>query len=502
MADSGSKSQTASSALFDIVIGLEVHVQLLTDTKLFCRCSARFGAEPNTQTCPVCIGMPGSLPVMNRKAFELAMQTALALDCEIPSFTKWDRKNYFYPDLPKGYQISQYDLPMSQNGGLHIEDAKGAFEPKRIGIIRAHLEEDAGKSMHDEQDGRADSRIDLNRTGTPLLEIVSEPDMRSPAEARAYLNELKLLLGYLGVSDCNMEQGSLRVDANVNLHIPDGEGHVATPIVEVKNLNSFRAVERALAYEAQRQHNEWLETKQTIDDAPKRTFGWDDQRQVTVVQREKEESADYRYFPDPDLAPVVVSGTDRDAARAALGELPANLRQRLQRDYQLSLDEADVLVNQGAEFAAYYEELSQSSGDAKRASNWMQQTVMRTLNERVMSIREFPISARQLADLLKTIDVGTLNTTRAKDVFQEMVSNEVDVETAMTRLGIAEVDSSELQQLCRDLLDANPKIVADVKGGKQQAVGALIGQAKKMNPNANPAKIRTTCLELIAQTDP
>src|SRR5215213_3051853 len=234
---------------FTTIIGLEVHVQLATASKLFCGCSTKFGAEPNTQTCPVCTGMPGTLPVMNRSAFQLALKTAVALNCEIPSFTKWDRKQYYYPDLPKGYQISQYDLPMSEHGWLEISDPKGAFEPKRIGIIRAHLEEDAGKSLHDEAAGKSDTRIDLNRTGTPLLEIVSAPDIRSTKETRAYLAELKLLLTYLGVSDCNMQEGSLRVDANINLHIQTPEGKVATPIVEIKNLNSFRFIERALAYE-------------------------------------------------------------------------------------------------------------------------------------------------------------------------------------------------------------------------------------------------------------
>ena len=263
---------------------------------MFCRCSTSFGAAPNTQTCPVCIGMPGSLPVMNRKAFQLALRTAVALNCEIPEFTKWDRKNYYYPDLPKGYQISQFDLPMSQHGHLEISDPKGEFAPKGVRILRAHLEEDAGKSMHDEAAGKADSRIDLNRTGTPLLEIVSEPDMRSPQEAKVFLTELKLLLTYLGVSDCNMQEGSLRVDANVNLHVTTPDGQIATPIVEVKNMNSFRAVERALAYEAQRQCEVWQRTHEKMGDIPKQTRGWDDQAQITRGQRHKEESSDYRYF--------------------------------------------------------------------------------------------------------------------------------------------------------------------------------------------------------------
>jgi aspartyl-tRNA(Asn)/glutamyl-tRNA(Gln) amidotransferase subunit B len=338
---------------YTIIIGLEVHVQLLTESKMFCACSTKFGAPPNTQTCPVCIGMPGSLPVMNRKAFELSLRTAVALNCEIPHFTKWDRKNYYYPDLPKGYQISQYDLPLSRNGWLEIETKERGDSPasrphpnplpkgegttsssarphpdplptnlrsvpgegtacasasaKRVGIIRAHLEEDAGKSMHDEVAGKADSRIDLNRAGTPLLEIVSEPDLRSPAEAKAYLTELKLLLNYLGVSDCNMQEGSLRVDANINLHIDTPTGRIATPIVEVKNMNSFRAVERALSYEAQRQWQEWQETGHKLGDVPKSTRGWDEVSQTTHEQRSKEESSDYRYFPDPDLVPVTTT---------------------------------------------------------------------------------------------------------------------------------------------------------------------------------------------------
>ncbi len=317
---------------YTIIIGLEVHVQLLTASKMFCGCSTRFGAPPNTQTCPVCIGMPGTLPVMNRRAVELSVKAALALNCQIARFTKWDRKNYYYPDLPKGYQISQYDLPLSHDGWLEISDPKGQFPPKRIGIIRAHLEEDAGKSMHDEVAGKADSRIDLNRAGTPLLEIVSQPDMRSPAEAKAYLTELKLLLNYLGVSDCNMQEGSLRVDANINLHLDTPAGRAATPIVEVKNMNSFRAVERAMAYEAQRQYEIWRETGKRLGEAPKSTRGWDETTQTTYLQREKEESSDYRYFPEPDLVPVTTTDAEVERVRASLGELPAALRQPAGRD--------------------------------------------------------------------------------------------------------------------------------------------------------------------------
>ena len=483
---------------YTTIIGLEVHVQLQTKTKLFCRCTTKFGAPPNTQTCPVCIGLPGSLPVMNREALALGLKTAVALDCEIPAFTKWDRKNYYYPDLPKGYQISQYDLPMSQKGHLDIKSPKGEFEPKRVGIIRAHLEEDAGKSMHDEAAGKADSRIDLNRTGTPLLEIVSAPDMRSAKEAKAYLTELKLLLTYLGVSDCNMQEGSLRVDANVNLHIETPAGKIATPIVEIKNMNSFRAVERALLYEAQRQYEVWKETGQTLGQVPKQTRGWDDPAGVTRGQRHKEESSDYRYFPEPDLAPVLVKPEEVAAVRAKLGELPAALRTRLEKTYGIDPYDSDVLVNQGQALVAYYVSVADLSADGKRASNWVTQEVLRVQNERGLSIEQFPISAPALAELIKAIVAGEIDTTRAKDVFNQMLDTGRDARTIMESLGIAKVDKSELVTLLRELLAANPRIVADVKGGKQQAVGSLIGQAKKKNPNVDPNELRATALELIA----
>jgi aspartyl-tRNA(Asn)/glutamyl-tRNA(Gln) amidotransferase subunit B len=488
-----------SDVPYDIVIGLEVHVQLLTRTKMFCRCSTEFGAPPNTQTCPVCIGMPGSLPVMNRQAFQLALKTAVALDCEIPQFTKWDRKNYYYPDLPKGYQISQYDLPMSQNGYLAISDPKGEFEPKRIGIIRAHLEEDAGKSMHDEAAGKADSRIDLNRTGTPLLEIVSQPDIRSPKEAKAFLTELKLLLTYLGVSDCNMQEGSLRVDGNINLHIDTPDGKIATPIVEVKNMNSFRAVERAMAYEAQRQFEVWKETGQRLGDVPKQTRGWDDQAQVTRGQRHKEESSDYRYFPDPDLAPVIVNPEEVQQVRASLGELPAALRRRLESTYGIDPYDSDVIVNQGRGLVDYFVALADSCGSGKMAGNWVQQDVMRTLNERSLTIDTFPITSASLAELLKAVQDGQIDTSRAKDVFNQMVETGKSAAETMQALGIEKMDEAALVEICRELLASNPRTVQDVKGGKTQAIGALIGQAKKKNPNANPNRVREICLQLIEQ---
>ncbi len=508
------------TATYTTVIGLEVHVQLATESKLFCGCSTQFGAEPNTQTCPICIGMPGTLPVMNPKAYELSLKTAVALCCEIPKFTKWDRKQYYYPDLPKGYQISQYDLPMSDHGYLEISDDKGQFEPKRVRITRAHLEEDAGKSIHDEGagtavSGRADSEIDLNRTGTPLLEIVSEPDMRSSAEAKTFLQELKLLLTYLGVSDCNMQEGSLRVDANVNLHVDTPEGKIATPIVEIKNMNSFRAVERALDYEAERQYGVWQETGQKLGEAPKQTRGWDDAAGVTRGQRSKEESSDYRYFPDPDLVPVITTPDRVEEVRASLGELPAQLRTRLIADYGLSPYDASVLVNQGRELIEYYLRVADLSGEAKAACNWVTQDVLRTIREKNITINEFNVTGSILASLIINIQEGRVPSSRGRDVFEHLsktvqlspsmaspgaiVQAASIVLKAINELGIEEVDESELEALCQELLDANPKIVADLRSGKHQAIGALIGQAKKRNPNVDPEQVRATCLKLIQQ---
>lgn len=434
---------------------------------------------------------------MNGEAFQLSLKTAVALNCEIPSFTKWDRKQYYYPDLPKNYQISQFDLPMSQQGRLEISDPKGVFETKTIRIRRAHLEEDAGKMLHDEKTGKGDSLVDLNRTGTPLLEIVTEPDLRSAAESKVFLNELKLLLTYLGVSDCNMQEGSLRVDANVNLHIDSQEGTVATPIVEIKNMNSFRAVERALDYEAERQWREWQETKRKLGDAPKQTRGWDDAAGITRGQRSKEESSDYRYFPDPDLAPVTVDQKRVDDIRTSLGELPAALRSGLEASFGLSAYDADVLVNQGQPIVDYFLQVAEACGDGKAAANWVTQDVLRLLKESGITIGEIPIGSATLADLIKKVKAGEIPSPRAREVFQAMADARVDAAAAMNSIGIAAVDESELIALCRKLLAANPKTITDVQSGKVQAIGALIGQAKKLNPNVDPSRFREICLQLI-----
>jgi aspartyl-tRNA(Asn)/glutamyl-tRNA(Gln) amidotransferase subunit B len=459
---------------YRIVIGLEVHVQLLTRTKLFCGCSTQFGLPPNSATCPVCIGMPGVLPVMNRQAFELALKAAMALNCRIASFTKWDRKNYYYPDLPKNYQISQYDLPFSRDGWLEIETAAGR---KRVGIIRVHLEEDAGKMLHDEHGGGQESLVDLNRTGTPLLEIVSQPELTSPEEAKAYLEELRLLLRELEVSDCEMQEGSLRCDANVNIHIPVGNGqYAATPIVEVKNLNSFRAVERAMKYEAQRQYEEFQRSGKKLGEVAKATAGWDDARGVTVVQRRKEEASDYRYFPEPDLMPVVVDQAWRDRVRSGLGELPAAQRQRLQEQYALSAYDAELISSQGRAFVRYYEELVQGCNDPKEASNWLNNDVLQTLNEGKIDISAFPLAAGVLAELIREIKATGLNKQRAREVFARMLETGAGAKQAISDLGFKVVaDESQLVEIVRRAVAANPKAVADYKKGRTKAADAIKG---------------------------
>jgi aspartyl-tRNA(Asn)/glutamyl-tRNA(Gln) amidotransferase subunit B len=459
---------------YRIVIGLEAHVQLLTRTKLFCGCSTQFGLPPNSATCPICVGMPGVLPVMNRKAFELALRAALALSCQIPSFTKWDRKNYYYPDLPKNYQISQYDLPMSKEGWLEIATPAG---PKRVGIIRAHLEEDAGKMLHDEQGTGKDSLVDLNRAGTPLLEIVSKPDISSPEEAKAYLEELRLLLREIGVSDCEMQEGSLRCDANVNLHVPQPDGSVAaTPIVEVKNLNSFRAVERAMRFEAQRQYDEFQRTGKRHGEYLKTTSGWDEARGVTIVQRHKEAVADYRYFPEPDLVPVTVDAAWLERVRVEMGELPARQRARLAQDYGLSAYDAGVLTGQGRAVVAYFEATAQKCGDAKAAANWVTNQVLATLNEQKQSIDQLALRPEGLAELIREVQSMGLNAQRAREVYAKMLESGSSARAAIDQLGFKVVsDTSVLIEIIRRAIAANPKAVADFKKGKTKAADAIKG---------------------------
>lgn len=491
-----------------LVVGLEVHVQLHTNTKLFCGCVNRFNPnEPNTQTCPVCLGLPGALPVMNRRAFRLAVKTAMALNCEIARFTKWDRKQYYYPDLPKAYQISQYDLPFSQSGWLEYEIEPGSGAMSRVRLNRVHLEEDAGKNLHDDSGRGGDSCVDLNRAGTPLMEIVSEPDIHSAVAARRYLEELRLLLTYLGVSDCNMQEGSLRCDANINLHIQlDDDRTVATPIVEIKNMNSFRGVEAALEYEEKRQLKDFKETGRLIGEAPKTTRGWDAEKGRTFAQRSKEDASDYRYFPDPDLVPVTVTDADLESIQAEMPETPASRRSRFLTRLGLSQYDAAVIIDQGREFADFFETVADTCGDPKQAANWATQDVLREMNDRNLSISEFAINGDILGTLLHRIVDGKITIKSGREIFAAMLklSDEgtglsvSDVDRLITELGLEQVsDASSLEPVIDAILAANDKIVADFRGGKQGAIGPLIGQAMKQLKGADPKVVRQLMIDRI-----
>ena len=498
---------------YKIVIGLEVHVQLLTKTKLFCGCKNQFGLPPNTATCPVCLGLPGSLPVMNKQAFHLALKAALALNCQIathdgytPGFTKWDRKNYYYPDLPKNYQISQYDLPFSHDGYLDINvhpDPKKGHTAKRIGIIRAHLEEDAGKNIHDESGRGGETRVDLNRTGTPLLEIVSHPHMNSPDEAISYLDELRLMLRELKVSDCEMQEGSLRCDANVNIHIPNADepkGYAATPLVEIKNLNSFRAVGKAIAYEAQSQYDQFQKDPVgfRFGKMLKTTAGWDDARGRTVVQRRKEEAADYRYFPEPDLVPVVVTAEQIERVKAEMGELPQQQRARLEKEYGLTPYDADVLTAKGRAMVAYFEAVAKATGDGKGAANRLSDLVYPALAERHEEIDAFPMKAEAFADFLR--GTGSLAKMDRLAVFGKMLGNpKLTLPEAIAAAGIKQVDESTLRAAVAEAIGKNPKAVADFRAGKEAAKMAIVGAVMKANKGAPNDVVRKLVDEQLAR---
>jgi aspartyl-tRNA(Asn)/glutamyl-tRNA(Gln) amidotransferase subunit B len=396
---------------YKIVVGLEIHVHLATKTKIFCGCELVYGDTANTHVCPVCLGMPGSLPVMNKKALEHSILTGLALNCKIAPFTKWDRKSYYYPDLPKNYQISQYDLPFSEHGYIEIPLADGTT--KKIRITRAHLEEDAGKNTHTLGNFSA---IDLNRAGTPLLEIVTEPDMNSPAEVGALARELQRIVRYLGVSEADMQKGHMRFEPNINLHITRNGETFKTPISEVKNLNSFRAVERSIAYEARRQYQEFLDTGKTLQMGNKCTYGWDDDNQMTVLQREKEEAHDYRYFPDPDLVPVKVDEDWLGEIKSRLCELPAQMQQRFVSKYGLSDYDAGVLTADRAT-GEFFDNTVKLGTDAKRVCNLLTQTGLKLANEKGITVDQLGITTENLAQLAKMVDASVVSASAATTFF-------------------------------------------------------------------------------------
>ncbi len=460
---------------YETVIGLEVHVQLKTAAKIFCSCPAGSGGEPNTRVCPVCLGLPGTLPVLNRKVVELAVRAGLALNCAVSGFSKFDRKNYFSPDLPKAYQISQYDRPLNDSGRLEIS-VDG--EVKRIGITRAHLEEDAGKLVHFD-DGW--SGVDYNRAGIPLLEIVSEPDLRSPREAGEYLKELRSVMRYLGVSDCDMEKGSFRCDANISLR-PSGAPELGVK-AEIKNLNSFKAVERALEYEESRQRG-MLERGETVLQET-RLYNADLQR--TSSMRSKEEAHDYRYFPDPDLVPVVLEQEWLEEQRRSLPELPLARLSRFRKEYGLPLHDAGVLTAERP-LADYFEAAAAAVDSPKALSNWVMGELMGKLNEAGLAIEESPVPPGGLARLVSLVEQGKISGKIAKRVFAEIFESGGDPEEIVEEQGLLQIsDRDELEAVVERVIGENPGPVGDFQSGKKAALGFLVGQVMKATGGqANP----------------
>jgi aspartyl-tRNA(Asn)/glutamyl-tRNA(Gln) amidotransferase subunit B len=464
---------------FETVIGLEVHAQLLTDTKIFCGCSTKFGAPPNTHVCPVCLGMPGVLPVLNKKVVDFTIRAALATGCSVAGRSVWARKNYFYPDLPKNYQISQYELPIAEHGHLDIE-VEG--DKKRIGITRIHMEEDAGKLVHDPN--APVSYVDYNRTGVPLMEIVSEPDMRTPEEAAAYLKALRDILVYLEICDGNMEEGSFRCDANISLR-PVGQKELGVK-TELKNMNSFRNVARALEYEIRRQ-SAVLSDGGSIR---QETRLWDAQGGKTVSMRGKEEAHDYRYFPDPDLLPLVVDQAWIDKTRDELPELPKAKRERFVADYGLTEYDAGVLTSSKA-VAQYFEDTVAAGAEPKAASNWITSDMMGALNAEGLDIADAKITPVALAELIKLVAEGTLSSKLAKEVFGHMFASGQSASSIVEEKGLKQVsDSGELEGVLQKIFDANPDEVAQFKAGKNKLIGFFVGQVMKQTKGqANPKMV-------------
>ena len=473
---------------FETIIGLEVHAQMLTDTKIFCNCSTKFGGAPNSHTCPVCLGMPGVLPVLNKKVVEYAMMMALATNCTINPSNSFARKNYFYPDLPKGYQISQYAYPLAEHGYVWIDmDGK----QKKIGITRIHMEEDAGKLIHDENNPF--SYVDLNRTGVPLIEIVGEPDIRSPEEAAEYLKRLHEILVYLEICDGNMEEGSFRCDANVSIR-PVGQKEFGTR-TELKNMNSFRNVQRALEYEVKRQQY-LVENGESII---QETRLWDDAQGATNSMRSKEEAHDYRYFPDPDLVKVVVDEDWIAKIRESLPELPVEKRERFIREYQIPAYDAGVLTADKA-LALYYEDVVRLCGKPKQASNWVMGDVLRFLNEGKRDIRQCPISARSLADMINLIEEGTISGKMAKDIVEDMYHTGKPPQDIIREKGLVQItDEGELTETIKAIIDAHPVQLADYRGGREKLFGFFVGQVMKATQGkANPQLVNNLLKKMLA----
>ena len=468
---------------YESVIGLEVHVELKTKTKIFCGCSTEFGAEPNTHVCPVCLGLPGVLPVLNKEVVHFAVKAGLALHCDILHYNKFDRKNYYYPDLPKNFQTSQFDLPICKGGYVEI-DVDG--QTKKIHLTRIHMEEDAGKLVHSGASiATSDSSfVDYNRTGVPLLEIVGEPELRSGAEARAYLEKLRSIVQYLGISDCRLEEGSMRCDANISVR-PVGSDKLGVK-TEIKNINSFSGVQKGIEYEAVRQA-QILEDGGTIQQA---TRGWDEAKGITVLQRVKEGDADYRYFPEPDLIPVVISDEYIEEVRKELPEMPDARCKRFQSELGLSEYDANLLTLE-KQTADYFEDVVKAGVDAKTAANWMLGEFAKKLNEEGISIAKAPVKPQQLAELLQLIMKNTISGKIAKQVLPEMWISGKSAQDIVKEKGLVQItDTGALEELVKKVIAANPQSVADYKAGKKKAIGFLVGQImKETKGRANPGVV-------------
>lgn len=469
-----------------MVAGLEIHARIKTNTKMFCACSNdTFNAEPNTHICPVCSGFPGTLPVPNTEAIRLGALTALALKCRIPAFSKFDRKSYFYPDLPAGYQISQFDEPISSNGKVEFFVGN---EKKSVRMNRLHLENDAGKLVHE----GGESLVDLNRAGSPLMEMVTEADFRTPEEIVAFLKELQKILRTVGSSDADMEKGMMRCDVNISLR-PKGQEQFGTK-TELKNMNSFTNIEKAVRAEIVRQ-KKILEAGGTIE---QETRGWDVEKEVSVSQRSKEEAADYRYFPEPDIPPLDFAAEDIARLTSELPELPAAKLERFVADYGIAWDTAEILAGD-ADFAAYFETAAKASGNAKKTANWIIGDLAAHLNETGTPLPKAKLSAENLGKMVALIEKGTISGKIAKEIFPELLESGQDVEALIKEKGLEQVsDSGEIEKICQEVIDENPQSVADFKGGKDKALGALVGQVmKKSRGQANPQMANEILKRLI-----
>ncbi len=476
------------AGIYETVIGLEVHVELATKTKIFCGCSTAFGGRPNSHTCPVCTGMPGSLPVLNKQVVEYAMAVGLAANCQINQYSRFDRKNYFYPDNPQNYQISQLYLPICHDGGIEIE-VNG--QKKTIRIHEIHMEEDAGKLVHDEWEDC--SLVDYNRSGVPLIEIVSEPDMRSADEVIAYLEKLRLIIQYLGASDCKLQEGSMRADVNLSVHRP---GEPFGTRTETKNLNSFKAIARAIEAERARQIELIEEGKPVIQE----TRRWDDNKEYSHPMRSKEDAKDYRYFPEPDLPPLQISDEWIAKLKAAQPELRDEKKARYLAEYGLPEYDADILTS-SKRLADLFEQTTAICGQPKKVSNWLMGETLRLMKEKGVEADDLSFSPDHLAALIELVEKQTINGSAAKEVFEQIFTDDIDPESYVKEHGLAMVsDSGALRTAAETVVSANPQSVADYKAGKQKAIGFLVGQTMKaMKGKANPAMVNAILKEILDQ---